>query len=193
MQPSMHLLPTNRNQTHLPPTNHSRRGTAPTNHWEGAQLPPITAQHTCLQPIKAEGPEFPTNPSRAHTCLPPIPAQHTCLPPMTWGQGSQRSPVGCHQRHQPHTASSTCGGLGGGLQGIQGCSLPGRAQLLGVIQRAQEALRGHLGQDHLWAARSTGCWMWRTAWHVVHSANRWRKAHGAAHSVAQHMTAHNST
>lgn len=112
---------------------------------------------------------------------------------MTWGQGSQRSPVGCHQRYQPHTASSTCGGLGGGLQGIQGCSLPGRAQLLGVIQRAQEALRGHLGQDHLWAAHSTGRWMWRTAWHVVHSANRWRKAHGASHSVAQHMTAHNST
>lgn len=81
LQPSMHLLPTNRNQTHLPPTNHSRRGTAPTNHWEGAQLPPITAQHTCLQPIKAEGPESPTNPSTAH--LPPTNATGTGLPAVT--------------------------------------------------------------------------------------------------------------
>lgn len=153
-------------------------------------MPPITAQHTCLQPITAVGLESPTNPSGVDTCLPPIPAQHTCLPPMAWGQGSQRSPVGCHQCHQPHKCPVPVGASGGACRAYRGASCP--AVLSSSVSSSE---RRKPCEDT--SARIT------CGWHVAHGAGcgTWHtvQIHGTQHMVqytAWHMaqyTAHDST
>ena len=110
-------------------TNHSRQNTAP---------PPITERGTTTSHQSQGCSHLPQ-----HSSHPTTPSTTQATPNQS---GLRRWPAASQSGQE---GGGTCAAGRRGLKGVEGSPLPGSTQFVRVAQGAEEAPRGHLGQDHL--------------------------------------------